>query len=372
MQPFRRRAALLSALSALALAGCHHSATDNTDGQLSLNGSAAVATVNGQPITQQTFYNQLQNYRPNQQAVGLPAGQAVLRGLISQVLVEQLAQKQGVAPTQDQINALYTFQQAINEASSVKTFDQLLAENDLTAQDYQNYQITPQLAQMNLIDKGQPPITDAAISTYYAQHKAQFTEPNRVHIKRIVVATPADAQRIYGQIQKGQSFDSMVSQSMDRTFPGGDVPLWVSLDAPPNPQILPPGILPSLKKAAAAEKASGPGPASVTPPYVSPQGGVWIVQVVDQKPKTVLPLSQVQGGIRDILMTQQAQQNPSLAEAFQQQLSTFQSQSKISIPDPRYAQFLAVLTAPPPPTPSLPLPSAPSPAPATPAPKPKG
>ena len=372
MQLSRRSAALLSAFSALALAGCHHSDTDNSGGQLTMNGSAAVATVNGQAITQQTFYNELQDYRPAQQATGLPAGQTVLRGLISQILVQQLAQKQGVAPTQDQINALYTFQQAVNEASSVKTFDQLLAENDLTAQDYQAYQITPQLASLNLIDKGQPAITPAAISTYYTQHQAQFTEPNRAHIKRIIVATPADAQRIYGQLQKGQSFDSLVSQSIDRTFPNGDVPLWVSLDAPPSPQIVPPAMLPALKKAAAAEKASGPGPASVTPPYTSPQGGIWIVQVVDQKPKTTLPLSQVQGGIRDILMTQQIQQNPSLQAAFQQQLAQFQSQAKISIPDPRYAQLLAALTAPPLPTPQLSLPTPSAPASPVPAPKPGG
>ena len=68
MQTFRRGAALLLSLSVvtLALAGCHHGdngGTDNT-GHMELNGSSAVATVNGQDITQQQFFTQLQNYVP--------------------------------------------------------------------------------------------------------------------------------------------------------------------------------------------------------------------------------------------------------------------------------------------------------------------
>ncbi len=365
MQHYRRGAALLASLSVLALAGCHHDSTA-ADGTMTINATSPIATVNGQAITQQEFFTQLQGFRPPEPAQllqpgqGPPAGQTVLRSLISGLLVEQLAQKQGVAPTDDQVNALYQTQKLSTEAQSVKPFDQVLAENGYTASDLQDYQIRPQIAQINLIEKGQPPISDADINAFYAQHKAQFTEADRAHIKLIVLADAAAAQRIYGQIQKGQPFSSFVSQSVFHAFPNGDVPVWVDMDGPQSPQlapIIPPGLIPLLKKA-----TPGDGPTSVTPPFALPNG-VLIAQVVERRAKTVIPLDQVRDDIRYTLIQTRVRQNPSAVQAVQQQLVQFQSQAKISIPDPRYAQLLATLTAPPPPAPSLAVPGAPAPAP---------
>ncbi len=365
MQTYRRGAALLASLSALALTGCHHDDTD-TGGPVAINGAAPIATVNGQTITQQEFFTQLQAYRPPEPAQlpqpgqGPPVGQTVLRSLISSLLVEQLAQQQGVAPTDAQVDALYQTQQLSTEAQSVKTFDQVLAESGYTASDVKDYQIKPQIAQVNLIEKGQPQISDADINAFYAQHKAQFTEPSRAHIKLIVLANAADAQRIFGQIQKGQPFSSFVSQSVFHGFPDGDVPLWVDLAGPQSPQlaqVIPPGLIPLLNKA-----QPGSGPTSVTPPFTLPNGSL-IAQVVEKRPKTVIPLDQVRDIIRYTLMIQHVRQNPAAAQAVQQQLVQFQSQAKISIPDPRYAQLLASLTAPPPPAPTLSIPGGPAPAP---------
>ncbi|MBV9851589.1 MAG: peptidyl-prolyl cis-trans isomerase [Armatimonadetes bacterium] len=353
MQPFRRGAALLAALSTLALAGCHRSATDNS-GPLVLNGSSPIATVNGQDITQQQFFTQLQNYVPAPAAPAQAAGPAVLRQMISALLVEQYAKDQGVAPTDAEVNALYNTFQAVQEAQSVKPFDQLLAESGQTDQDIKDARLRPQIAQIKLLAKGQPPVTDADVSAYYAQNKAQYTEPNRAHIKRIVLASSADAKRIADQIQKGQPFDSFAAQSLDRSFPGGDVPVWVNLDAP-NPQIVPPALVQLIKNAK---------PNGVVGPY--PFHGVyWVVQVVEKKQKTVVPLDQVKDAIRFEIMTQRARQDPMRVQTVNQQLRDYQTKAKITIPEKRYAQLLDELTAPPPPTPTLTLP----PASAPPAPK---
>jgi hypothetical protein len=352
MQHYRRGVALLASLSALALAGCHHDATD-TGGTMTINGTSPIATVNGQAITQQEFFTTLQGYRPTQQTLGQPAGQMVLKSLISSVLVEQLAQKQGVAPTDAQIDAFYQTQKLQTESQSVKPFDQVLAESGYTESDIKDDQIRPQIAQINLIEKGQPAITDADINAFYAQNKAQYTESDRAHIKLIVLGNMTDANRIYGQIQKGQPFSSFVSQSIFHGFPDGDVPLWVDLDGPQSPQlaqIIPPGLVPMLQKAQPGTAAS-----SVTPPLALPNGAL-IAQLVEKRPKTVLPLDQVREAIRYTLMVQNVRKNPALAQGVQQQLVQFQSQAKISIPDPRYAQLLASLIAPPPPTPSLSVP----------------
>ena len=361
MQPFRRGALLLASLSVvtLALSGCHHgdtSATDNT-GHIPLNGSNAVATVNNTDITQQQFFTQLQNYVPAQQdprmpSAPQPAGQAVLRQLIDATLVEQLAQAQGVAPTDPEVNALYDTFQQVQAAQSVKPFDQLLAESGQTADDIKDFRLRPQLAEIKLLAKGLPPITDKDIQTFYDKNKGQYTKPNRVHIKRIVVATAADAQRIYGQIQKGQSFDTQVSQSLDRAFPGGDVPVWVSLDTPPNPQLVPPPMVQMINKA-----KPGTSAASVVGPYAF-HGVYWIVEVVDKQPKQIVPQDQVKDSIRFALMAQRAGQNAEQRQVITQQLRDFQTKAKITIPDPRYAQLVTQLTTPPPPAPTFAPPGA--------------
>ncbi len=356
MQPFRRGATRLASLSlaALALAGCHHNDATSLDstGHPVLNGSNAVATVNGTDITQQQFFTQLQNYIPPQQDPQMPtapqpAGQAVLRQMISADLIEQLAAQQGVAPTDAEVNALYDTFQQVQSAQSVKPFDQLLAESGQTPDDIKDTRLRPQLAEIKLLSKGQPPVSDADISAFYAKNKAQYTKPDRAHIKRIVLANAADAQRIIGQIQKGQSFDTFVAQSLDRTFPGGDVPVWVSLDTPPNPALVPPPMIQLINKATPGTSAT-----SVVGPYAF-HGVYWIVQVVDRQKKEIVPLDQVKESIQFALMAQKAGQNPQQRQTVSQELRDFQTKAKIAIPDKRYAQLLTQLTEPPPPTPAF-------------------
>ena len=345
MQPFRRGAALFAASSALtlALAGCHHSDTDSS-GQPVINGTNAVATVNGDAITQQKFFTQLQNYVPPQQSPQpQPAGQVVLRQMIAASLVEQLAKEQGVEPTSAEVDALYSTFQAVQAAQSVKPFDQLLQESGQTADDIKDTRLRPQIAEIKLLAKGQPAVTDADVSAFYAGHKDQYTKPDRAHVRRIVLADGAAAKRIAGQIQKGQPFDSFASQSLDRSFPGGDVPVWVNLDSLPNAQQVPGPMIQMIAKAA---------PNGVVGPYAF-HGVYWIVQVVDKKPKEVVPLDQVKDSIRFALMARKAGQDPQRRQQVSQQLRDFQAKAKITIPDPRYAQLLTQLTAPPPPPSSL-------------------
>ena len=353
MQPFRRGAALLASFSLFALAGCHHGDTDDT-GHTVLNGTSAVATVNGQDITQQQFFTQLQNYIPTPQNPQVPttsqaAGPAVLRQLISALLVEEYAKDQGVAPTDAEVDSLYSAFKTAQETRSVKPYDQLLSEAGLTPDDIKNTTLKFQLAQIKLLTKGQPPVSDANISAYYALNKDKlFTQPDRAHIKRLVLSNPTDAQRIAGQLQKGQSFDSFTSQSLDRQFPGGDVPVWVNLDAPGLSQFVPSPLIAQIKKA-----KPGDANASVVGPYAF-HGVYYIVQVIEIRPKETVPLDQVKDSIRFEIMRQNASKDPSRLQAVTQELRDYQAKAKITIPDKRYAQLQTELTTPPPPQPAAP------------------
>lgn len=356
MQSLRRGGALLASLSVLALAGCHHDNSSQTKAP-ELSPGIPVATVNGQTIDTREFYLQMESDRPTTQQVNLPVGQVVLQTMINGLMWDSLAQQLGVAPPDSEVDAIFNTTRLANDASSTKTLDQVLAQTGVTPDDIKNYQLKPQLSELLAIQKigALKPVTDADVSAFYDKNKAKFTYPERAHIKRIVLTSAADAQRIYSQIQKGQSFDTFVSQSVDRQFAGGDVPIWIGLDAPRPPLVVPPAMFPAIRKAA---QSAGNSPADVTPPFAY-QNAYWIAEVVATQPKTVLPLDQVKEYIRFLILAGEVRANPSAAQAAQQQLRSFQSTAKISISDPRYSQLLAALTAPPPPAPSLGVPGAP-------------
>ncbi len=355
MQLTRRGAARLTSLavlSTLALAGCNHSAT--TDGGSITNptgGGGAVATLTTPKgatlsINQPEFYAQLQGYVPNPSAqqfasLGQQAGRLVLGQMLQSLMLEGLAQDEGVAPTDAEINAQYDAFQALQQARLVKPFDQALKDAGLNADLVKQLQLRPQLTQLKLATKGQT-VSDADIQTFYNANKDKppYTNPARVHIKKIVVATLAQAQDISKAIAGGKSFESEVSQSLDKSTPDGDFPTWVPLDP------IPPALAPVIKPIADAK------PGQVTPPITVPGQGTgahptfWLVKVVEKKGKETLPLDQVKEFIRAQLLQQKIQSDPAIQQALQQSLREFQAGVKINIPEPQYASLAQQLTQP--------------------------
>ncbi len=361
MQLTRRSAARLSSLAALtlALAGCNHS--DSGGGSLNpfSHGDAAVATLTTPKnatltITEPEFYAQLQNYVPNTPPqtfapVGQAAGRLVLQQLLLNLMVEGLAQDQGVAPTDAEINTQYNNIKLIQNARNVKPFDEALSDAGLTPELFQDLQIKPQLAQLKLLTKNAT-VSDADIESYYNVNKdKQFTKPARVHIKRIVVATLPEAQAISKAIAGGQTFESQVSQSLDKSSTDGDVNQWVPLDNP-DPRM---ASLTKPIKDAAANTVTPP----ITVPGPSGQNSYWIVKVMEKKDKETPPLADVKDLIRANLLQQKAQADPAASQALQQQLREFQTQSKIVTASPQYAALAMELTHPHPaqPSPGAPL-----------------
>ncbi len=386
MQLTRRGAAplvALSALTALALAGCSHSDTTPSTG-------GVIATVAGAPagtvatvttpkggmltLSQPAFYAQLQSYVPassrNPAAMNQPTGQAVMQQMVQGLLFEGLAQDQGVAPTDAEIDAQYNNIKLVQEIRNVKPFDQVLADNGLTPEIVKETQIKPALAPVKLLTKGVT-ISDADIKTYYDANKNKsvtdtpggFTKPERVHIKKIAVATQAEAASIAADIKSGKTtFDKEVGKSLDKSTPDGDFPTWIAIDpAAPGSEV--------LTKPLAATAEGGlttpipiPGPAGPT---------FWLVQVVKKEKKEVMPLDQVKDLVRAILLQQKAQANTEGQTALQQQLRDFQTAATVKIAGPQYAALAQEITHPapaPPPAPAAPS-GGPGGSPFTPAPR---
>lgn len=368
--------AVLSSLAAvpLVLSGCNHSGTADTGGgnAISTTGGEAgpVATLTTPKnstltLTQSEFYDQLQGFVANgspqsSAPIGAPAGRLVIQQMLQNLIFEGLAEDQGVAPTQAEVDQQYSNIKMIQEARSTKPFDQALADAGLTSDVFKDLQVKPQLAELKLLTKGAT-VSDADIQAFYNANKDKaFTVPARVHIQRIVCATLPQAQQISKAIAGGQTFGSQVAQSLDKTSPDGDVPQWIPLDPAP----------PSLSTLIGPIKATAVG--SVTPPITvaGPNGQktYWLVKVVNRiDKKEVLPLDQVKDLIRIQLLQQKAQSDPTAQQTFQTEVRDFESAAKITTL-PQYASVVQALTHPAPPAPASFSPGPGGPAPGGPAP----
>ena len=356
MQLTRRGAARLTSLAvltSLTLAGCNHAGTtDGGGGSLtSPGGGGPVATITTPKgatlsLSQAQFYAQLQGYVPNPSAqqfapLGQQAGRLVLGQMLQSLMLEGLAQDEGVSPTDSEINGQYDAFKAIKQTQLVKPFDQALSDAGLTSDLVKQLQLRPQLTQLKLATKGQT-VSDADVQTYYNAHKdgTPFTNPARVHIKKIVVATLPEAQDISKAITGGQTFESQVTKSLDKSTPDGEFPTWVPLDP------IPPALAAVIKPIADA-KVGG-----VTPPIAVPGQGpgarptYWLVKVVEKKGKETLPLDQVKEYIRAQLLQQKVQSDPTIQQTLQQSLRDFQAGVKINVPETQYASLAQQLTQP--------------------------
>ena len=337
----RRFAALLSCSAVLCYAGCGHGSNSGHTGAQSAGD--AVATVNGEPITRAEFDTQMENYTPDpRNPVAVPTGRAVLERLISNLLVEQLAAQQKVAPTQAEIDDEFDNLAFQTSLTNVKTLEDQLDAVGVSDDEYKQSTIKPLLSQLKLLTKGIT-VSDADVQNYYDQNKEKtFDQPARAHIKRIVLATKAQADAVYQQIKSGSKmFEDFLPESVMHDSPTGDISSWVPLDAKHA------GDLQILINAVNGVKTG-----ETALPFLF-KGAYWIVKLVEKRPAELVPLAKAKSSITFALLEQKAQSNPATFVAVKQQVREFQIKSKIQIPEARYADFLQEL--------QHPLPDAPQP-----------
>lgn len=298
--------------------------------------SQDVAVVNGEGITWADFITNLQAYQPTEAEVGIPTGRSMLEHLILNQIIEQLARKDGVYPTDAQIDDQFHNYTMLQEAASVLPFDEQLSEVGLTAQDARNERITPQLCQLNLVSRGMT-ISDADITAYYNEHKDQFTQPARAHIKRMVFTTSGAASAALSEIHQGKSFSDVYAASSDLQLADGDVPTWISLDTT-EPALAP--LIAAIKKTAVGE---------MTDP-IQFQGAYWLVNIVAKKPSELWALNDVKSMVRIEIVEARIKDDPSIAAKFQEELSKAQAAADVEVAAPQYQTVVTVIKNPPPPS----------------------
>ena len=327
----------LTGIFFLSLLGCSKAEAIGS-GSSAATISGNIATVNGVGISQVYFYNALQIFRlpangrnpyPNESV-----GTTILRRLIQNQIVEQLAKKEGVYPSDADIQNLYKEVVYLQDKKSVKPFEKQLSELGLTPAYFQHDQILPHLCQINLAAKGLK-ITDQELSSYYSEHLAdEFTIHNAAHIQRMVLSTKADADKISNAIKAGKSFDEMYSKSDSKDPDFGDIPQWIALDDK-NPQFLP--VITALNATPAG---------SVTAP-ISFQGGYWIIKVVQKRPAEIIPQDKVPATLREGLMQEKSGADSARLTAFESELNAAQRNADIKVMNPQYNDLVTELKNPP-------------------------
>ena len=318
----------------LALAGC---------------GRKGLINVNGDKLAKDEFYARLERV-PVQTVKGgknvtVPAGQYVVEQMITERLLTQLAEKEGVASTDTQLN------RKLNYLKKNGNFSAQLRQMGVTEQEWKR-QMSLQQSVINLITKDTK-VTDAELKNAYDRQikkvPSPFVRPEACHIAVIISASQEKIQKAYKLLEDGQDFGSVALQlSEDKnTAPYQGRVGWLSMDMK---------VVPMPIRTAAFACPVG----KYTKPFHVKDGNdnAWVILRVDQKRrKLVQKFADVKELIREEIALTKADKTP-----FNKQLQQFIAKSKIVVNAERYSKVPEMLKK----NASMPtnIPAAPKPTPA--------
>lgn len=294
----------------LALAGC---------------GRKGFVSVNGDKLAKDEFIARLERV-PVQTVKGgktvtVPAGQYVVEQMITERLLTQLADKEGVAPTEQQLD------KKLNYLKKNGNFAAQLRQMGVTEQEWKR-QMTLQQSVVNLLTKGTK-IDDAVVKqTYDAQIKkvpSPFVRPEACHIAVIISKSSEKIQKAHKLLKEGQDFGSVALQlSEDKnTAPYQGQVGWLSMDMK---------VVPMPIRVAAFSCPVG----KYTNPFHVQDGAdkAWVILRVDQKRRRSV---QAYKDVKDLIREEMA-----IAKAnrtgFNKELQGFIAKSKITVNSERYAK----------------------------------
>ncbi len=271
-----------------------------------------VAKVNGQDIKKAELLKEADGLKSQIGGATLPAAlpaafyRQVLDGMIAKQLLLADAKAQGVvvadAEVKQQIDGLKSrfpnpaefnkalAAQGLTEATLMDT-----AREQLTVEKYVNTKVMPNV----------PPASDAAVKSFYDQNLDKMKQPERRHLRHILVKTEKDAsaadkakakakaEDLLAQLKKGGDFAALAKANSDDPGSkdnGGDLN-WIQKGQ----------TVPTFEQAAWALKKN-----ELSPVVESPFG-YHIIQLLDVQEAHTMPYEEVKGRIGDFLKQQQSQ-----------------------------------------------------------------
>ncbi len=161
------------------------------------DGGQVLATVNGEPITADTFQDELI----------MRWGDVALGALIQERAVQQAAAEAGVSVTDEEVNQRFeNFQQNIDlqARGTGRSFSLWLAEKKMT-----QYAFRQWIRNEMLIEKmveGDVTVTDEEVRQVWEASQEDLRQPERMRISHICVKTKEEADKIRSEILEGKPF----------------------------------------------------------------------------------------------------------------------------------------------------------------------
>lgn len=274
-----------------------------------------VAKVNGQDITSSDYVQELSRR----------VGQDVLRNMIEQDIVVQWAEKEKVAPTQDQVKA----QEDILKREGIYE-DQVKA----MGVDGLKAELESRQARMNLAKKFYKP-SDKDLEQAYNMMKTRYVHGPRKQVGLILNPDKAQIDKAAQEISKGGNFEDVAGKYTDRRFMmRGMIKFFVAEDQQ--------GMPADLAKAAKDTKING-----VSKPFTIKQTGApsqyAMLKVLQEQPKADMKLNDVKDEIANEVAMQKAQMDPD----FQKKLNAQKKKAKIEVSIPEFKDIVQDFKNPP-------------------------
>jgi peptidyl-prolyl cis-trans isomerase C len=272
-----------------------------------------VAKVNGQAIRKDELLKgaQLVQMQMAQQGRNVPPSAAFYRQVLNELIAIQLltqeAKAQGVTATelevQQAINARKqnfpnedAYKQALSKAGLTEEVLRQQAREQLSVQKYVRTKVVPNIA-----------VTEQATRDFYEKNKAQIAQPERLHLRHILIGAKANApaaekeqarkkaEDLLKRVQGGEDFAKLAQENSDDQGSkprGGDLS-WMTRGQ----------TVPTFEAAAFALK----NPNDLSPVVESPFG-YHIIQLLERQDASALPYEQVKDRLQAMLKQQQTQQ----------------------------------------------------------------
>ena len=173
-----------------------------------------VAVVNGEPIAPDALSRELSETRAGEAQGPLePVKRRILDDLVARALLLQEARARSIVVGQDQVEREFLRVRAEYPGTH---FDDLLAEKRLSQAELKA-RLKDQLTMERLLEQEVfqgVSVSDAELERWYADHGAEYDEPERVRVSQIVVASRDEAVQVRDRLRKNpQTFAEVAKKS---------------------------------------------------------------------------------------------------------------------------------------------------------------
>lgn len=159
---------------------------------------AAVAEVNGVPITKTEYYKLLED----------KYGVYALQELIERHLVNQKAEALQVELDEDAFSEI--MEMILLQLGGVYGLERFLLENNITAEQFED-QIRWN-ALISELAKSEVEVDDQELEAWFLEHRHYFDEEESVEVSHILVDTQAEAEEILERLEAGEEFAQLAQE----------------------------------------------------------------------------------------------------------------------------------------------------------------